>query len=306
MRVILLTATPDNDAHTRTLPFSVSWQTRPFFSTSYSLSGACPQDYSSDLLCTMTSSLTIVAVGKTGCGKSTLINDLIDPNAEEKPEVGSGKDPVTQSSQVYSVLVEDVAVNVCDTRGLFDAVGGDHEEITVELVREICSNSRNGVVLVCIEMHGRADASTAESLALLHKRCGVAVWRSAVIVLTKANKYPKANWLESKKWRESSTTVFRREFEKCLSDNKEFIQRLFTAKVDVREECRIGLTKEEFEALQIPILPVARRKDDKRMKKVGCSSWFDDLLLECVKREKHCATLLKIHKHSSQLPMTKS
>ena len=240
-------------------------------------------------------SLTIVAIGKTGCGKSTLLRDLLDPDAEEKPEVGAGKDPVTKSSQIYSMLVEDVAVNVCDTRGLFDAVGGDHEEITIEIVREICTNSRNGVVLVCMEMHGRADASTAETLALIHKRCGLDIWRFAVIVLTKANKYPKTNWLESKKWRETSSTVLRREFEKCLADNRECIQRLFT-KADLKKECRIGITKDEFEALQVPILPVARLKDAKRMKKVGCSSWFDNLLLECATREKQGTALLKIHK----------
>ena len=68
---------------------------------------------------------TIVVVGKTGCGKSSLIVDILGPRAKEKPLVGSGKDPVTMETSVYTVLVDDVSVHLCDTRGFDITFGGN-------------------------------------------------------------------------------------------------------------------------------------------------------------------------------------
>ena len=114
-------------------------------------------------------SLTIVVVGKPGCGKSTLVGDILGPDVKEKPKVGEGKEPVTMETVSHKIKVDDVTVNVCDTRGLFDTAEGGHEEITIEHVKQICTNDRNGVLLVCIEMHSRSDSLTAETLVHLHK-----------------------------------------------------------------------------------------------------------------------------------------
>ena len=243
-------------------------------------------------------SFTIVAVGKPGCGKSTLIGDILGPHAKKKPTVGSGKDPVTTETAVYKILVDDVSVDVCDTRGLFDTVGGDHEKETIGIVKEICTNDRNGVLLICMEMHGRSDVSTAETLALLHKNCGPEIWRFVVIALTKANQYPEENWLVSKGRWEASGTVLKREFESCLAENRQHIQRLFTDTTHIKESCRIGMSIEEFEALRIPILPVARlhpKDATKRMETVGYGTWFTFLILQCTMREKEVG-LVTIHK----------
>ena len=209
-------------------------------------------------------------------------------------------------TEPYKIKVGDVTVNVCDTRGLFDTDGGGHEEITIEHVKQICTNDRNGVLLVCIEMHSRSDATIAETLVHLHKTCGpqAQIWDFAVIVLTKANEYPEADWLQKRgKW-ESRGSVIRREFEKCLIGNKQHIRRLFTD-TEMKESCRIGMSKEKFDKLNIPIIPVSRHlheEDAKRMEKAGYGSWFDYLLVECTTREKGVG-LLQIHKERlSHLP----
>ena len=64
-------------------------------------------------------SLTIVAVGKPGCGKSTLIGDILGPDAKEKPKVGGGKQPVTTETTVHVSKYTDVgdlsvSVDLCD------------------------------------------------------------------------------------------------------------------------------------------------------------------------------------------------
>ena len=249
-------------------------------------------------------SLTLVVVGKPGCGKSTLVGDVLGPGVKEKPKVGEGKEPVTMGTELYKIKVGDVTVNVCDTRGLFDTAEGGHEEKTINDVKEICTNDRNGVLLVCIEMHSRSDSVTAETLAYLHKKCGPQIWDFAVIVLTKANEYPEANWLQKKgKW-ESRGSVIKREFEKCLIDNKQHVQRLFTDTFGIKKSCQIGMSKEKFDRLNIPIIPVSRhqQEDAKQMERVGYGSWFDHLLVECTTREKGFG-LLKIHKKRlSHLP----
>ena len=243
-------------------------------------------------------SLTIVAVGKPGCGKSTLIGDILGPDAKEKPKVGGGKQPVTTETTVHKIQVGDVSVDLCDTRGLFDTDGGDHEKVTIGLVREICTNDRSGVVLICMEMHGRTDAATAQTLALLHESCGPEIWRYVVIVLTKANQYPEEDWLATKGRLEAKGTVLRREFENCLADNQQSIKRLFTDTTRIKETYQIGISKENYESLQIPILPVARlnSKDAiKRMENVGYGSWFTILLYKCTMRESDVG-LISIHK----------
>ena len=250
-------------------------------------------------------SLTIVAIGKPGCGKSTLIGDILGPEAKEKPKVGSQKDPVTTETTLHKIKVDDVSVVMCDTRGLFDTVGGDHEKVTIGLVREICTNDRSGVILACMEMHGRTDETTARTLALLHESCGPEIWKYVVIVLTKANQYPQEDWLAEKGRWEASGTVLKREFENCLADNQQSIQRLFTVTTGVKKECQIGMSEEDFESLKIPILPVARlnSKDAiKRMENVGYGSWFTILLYQCTMRESDVG-LISIHKDRlSSLP----
>ena len=152
-------------------------------------------------------------------------------------------------------------------------------------------------------MHRRADDATVKTLAKLHKECGPQIWNFAVILLTRANEYPSTNWLDSKRLWETSGTVLRRGFEKSLTEKREYIQHVFTAK-SLISECQIGLTEEEFETLKLPIIPVARLhpKDTKRMELVGYGSWFNYFLVECSTRENGVG-FLKIHKDRlSHLP----
>ena len=89
-----------------------------------------------------------------------------------------------------------------------------------------------------------------------------------------------------------------------IRDNKQHIRRLFTD-TEMKESCRIGMSKEKFDKLNIPIIPVSRHlheEDAKRMEKAGYGSWFDYLLVECTTREKGVG-LLQIHKERlSHLP----
>lgn len=76
---------------------------------------------------------TLVVLGRTGVGKSTLVNAVF---GETLAETGIGR-PVTQTSHLYSR--EGVGLQVVDTKGL--EIGDDTETIVAEL-RDLVAHSR--------------------------------------------------------------------------------------------------------------------------------------------------------------------
>ena len=241
-------------------------------------------------------SLSIFTVGKSGVGKSSLIRDLLGPNAKESPVVEDGMRPRTMTENEYVIPVGDgVSVNVYDTRGMFDGLDEHHEEKTTSLVGKVCHNDLNGVLLVCIEMHNRLDEGNIKTIALLHQKFGMDIWRFAVIVLTKADKYPEDEWLRSKKFYQRADPILKREFENRLQECKAYLEEIFTS-TKAGSQCYIGISQQEYDALKIPILPTStlNPKANKKMEAVGHESWFDMLLLECCKQEQGAA-LVRIH-----------
>ena len=106
-------------------------------------------------------SLTIVVVGKPGCGKSTLIRDLLDSDqAASRPRVGEGTHPVTMETETYKIQVGDIVVNVCDTRGLFDAVGGNHVK------KKLSSTSKISVQMIAVGWFSSALRCIVELMML--------------------------------------------------------------------------------------------------------------------------------------------
>ena len=251
-------------------------------------------------------SLRIFMVGKAGAGKSSLVCDLIGPGAKEKPAVAAGWDPCTIKVREYEIPVEaGVSVYVYDTRGMFDAVAGDHENRTADSIGEVCRNDASGVLIVCIPMHDRLDESAVETIATLHRKFGKEIWRYSVIALTKADQYPREDWLTgSKKWYKKAEPILKTEFDKYLKKCEDSLRKIFTSPENVaRRRCYIGMTEEEYNDLDIPILPTSSlSKDVSKMRAVGHEYWFDMLLVECCKREQGMA-LVNIHsKRLSNLP----
>ena len=244
------------------------------------------------------SSLRIFTVGKTGVGKSSLINDLLGPSAKEKSAVSNGWDACTTETCEFLIPIhKGVSVYVYDTRGMFDAVAGDHEDKTIDSIGLVCNNDVNGVLIVCIPMHDRLDESAVETISILHRKFGKEIWRYTVIALTKADQYPREEWLMSKKWFKKAEPILKSEFERCFQNCKDSLQRIFTLpKEKARERCYIGMTAEEYDKVDIPILPTSTLKKEEisKMRAVGHEHWFNYLLVECCKREQGMA-LVKIH-----------
>ena len=246
-------------------------------------------------------SASIITFGRPGSGKTSLAHSISD----DKTFAGkSGMRPGTVQMFQTSIAVGDVELQVIDTRGMKDATKATkQDEETFDKISRIISNdgtSTNGVLIVCIEMHERVDESTIATLAMLHKRFEVNVWYRAVIALTKADRYEESKWPEPPKrlGRRSMTKAFYKDnFTKKINECKEDLKYYFTRE-DCKPKCHIGMTSEQFDELDIPIVPTSELTGEamKRMKKVGQEYWLDELIVSCCQREKGIV-LLRLHKY---------
>lgn len=125
----------------------------------------------------------LLVVGKTGTGKSTLINGII---GRDIADIGKDLDSKTTTVVHYheKFLKEDVIAEVCDSPGFQD--GKSKDDMYMEMLRTKCSNP--DVVLFCISMTDmRWTEDQAKTIEKVTEALGADVWENTVLVLTFAN-----------------------------------------------------------------------------------------------------------------------
>ena len=243
--------------------------------------------------------LHIFIVGKAGAGKTLLTVNLLGPSVQRLKTAPRPGWRAVSSEDVYEISVGDVSVLIHDMPG-YVVWSGVHFALNkiLDKIGQIISNDAHYVLLVCIDMHQRVDESIVETFALIHRRFGKEIWRYAVIALTKADLYPKKEWLEQKRWWERERPILEKKFAVEFDDVKRYWRSFFTSTgAYAGSEYRIGLTEKEFDDLAIPFIPtsILTSKDAmKRMVIVGHESWFDNLLVECAVRRERCIALVKL------------
>ena len=128
-------------------------------------------------------SIKFLVCGKTGVGKSTLINSLI---GKEIFEVGVPADnnlgPTTK--EVEDFVWNKLKISIYDSPGLQDA--NDKNRIYVEAMYEKCRGV--DLFLYCIDMSSSRTLESDEiTLKHIHGAFGKNFWKRCVCVLTKAN-----------------------------------------------------------------------------------------------------------------------
>lgn len=122
-----------------------------------------------------------MATGKTGAGKSALINGVI---GKEVGEEGTGLDRMTVNVEPKRESLEGVEVTFWDTPGLQD--GTDEEERYLEDMKKYCSDCH--LYIYCVSMlQRRLDASEQRAIKKLTDTFGTDFWRKVLFVLTFAN-----------------------------------------------------------------------------------------------------------------------
>ena len=134
--------------------------------------------------------LTIFVVGKTGVGKSTLINSLLGDTIDERAKVASGPDPCKHE------LIEEhrgswygIPTVMYDTRGLGDPTVNIKEY--KKKFKEKFSQCDRFLVLICQDFTSKYDESVRDFAKVLSRnfKKNYNIWRNSILVLTKANEF---------------------------------------------------------------------------------------------------------------------
>ena len=128
-------------------------------------------------------SVKILVLGRTGSGKSTLINNIL---GRKIAKVGHRPFPETKTISVYQEEIHGVSITVCDTPGLRDASG--KEEEYMRKIKASCDDP--DLVIFCLSMDNpRWQTDDEEALKTVTKHLGNKIWKHSVLVLTFADKY---------------------------------------------------------------------------------------------------------------------
>ena len=125
----------------------------------------------------------VLIVGRTGVGKSTLINNLL---GREVATVGHKLRSETPKVYPYEYSVEGVAVVVYNTSGLGDIEGEQKEGEHLEIMKNLLARGKIHLVVYCFQMNETMMKSSLVGTLQKYHAIGVD-WRRSIIALTFAD-----------------------------------------------------------------------------------------------------------------------
>ena len=128
--------------------------------------------------------LTMVVLGKSGVGKSTLINNFLELEKDEMCETGNGASVTTTEVVIKENVKIDVTIQMIDTPGL----GGIDEVRAKDVFKglSIITNQKADVMVYCVSIHPSSciDSTDIDIIRAITSAFGPEVWRHTILALT--------------------------------------------------------------------------------------------------------------------------
>ena len=247
----------------------------------------------------------IILTGKTGQGKSSLLNSILELNPKDIQllvKEGDLADRCTDTVTRYSCpnATESVSIQLFDSPGLQDCTGKEDDYI-LELDQK-CGEVN--LALICKKLiDHRLTPDDRLALKKLKSAFGNEFWRHVVFVFTFANKEDLEQRSDLDKDRPEDQPD---------SDDEDALEELEKKRFKYRVEARGEEIKEfiikEVEVTpeivkKIPFIPAGYHKKSKKNPFIYQDTWLHDLLEKCTHQMKTELGLAKLNlKNSKSLP----
>ena len=235
--------------------------------------------------------LRILVSGKTGQGKSSLINGILGAHVATE---GAGAKRCTTEVEMYSEVIKGVPVKVFDSPGLQDRTS--NEEKYIQGMRQTCQEL--SLVLYCTKMiNTRLTDDDKNAMEKLTRAFGESFWKYSVFVLTFANK-EDASRGDDRDADEEEPDEDDEEGWKEL-ERKRFVRRLEAWKEGLHNFLidELGVSKKI--ATKIPVVPAGDNKKSRKNKEPlrlpDRDNWFNELWKACCLRVKETRLFLQLN-----------
>ena len=131
--------------------------------------------------------IVVVVAGKSGTGKSTLINNFLALGRNEAAENRLKPTSVTDNVKVYNGEVNDVCIRAVDMPGLHARRHNRDMEKNVIAALSYHTKGNADILIYCVSLTQRLDSIDEKNIGTLIKAFGKKIWDNAIFVLTHAD-----------------------------------------------------------------------------------------------------------------------
>ncbi|XP_019856616.1 PREDICTED: uncharacterized protein LOC109585108 isoform X2 [Amphimedon queenslandica] len=240
--------------------------------------------------------IQIIVLGKTGAGKSALINSIIDLERIVAKE-GADMEPCTGTVRLYrcSNVIPGVNVTIIDTPGLQDI--HQKEQSYIQQMKSKCQEVT--LVLYCMKMTDRRLTNDdIVAMKKLHQAFGPKFWERVVFVLTFANKEDCDERIDIDEPESDSEPPDDDDDEEAWA---EITRKRFTHRIEHRSKAINVFLKDTFRINDVPFSVAgtykSHRKNRKPMVLPDRENWVVRFLSLCSHeiKEKHKFTKLSLN-----------